>query len=298
MKLFLKVWKIKRPLRGKKTRGGTLSGSMTVEAALVIPLCLFFFVNILYSIEMIRLQSNISAALHQAGNRIAYYAYFYEYAPEGVAGAVDALGSAGDLGTAVASVALSETYVRNRVNTFLGDAYLNHTCLRGGSGSISYLRSRILAGDDIVQLVADYRAGPLIPLVAYDAVSLQSKYYGHAWVGYSIGGTGSSSEDEDEEMVFITETGRVYHRERSCTYLMPSVHGIAAGELASARNESGAKYYACETCHPSKTGTVLITNEGNRYHEGRDCSALKRTVKEVKLSSVAGRMPPCSKCGY
>ncbi|MBO5565062.1 MAG: hypothetical protein J5935_05550 [Lachnospiraceae bacterium] len=289
----------KRPLRGKEILTGLLSGSMTVEAALVIPLCLFFFVNILYSIEMIRLESNLSTALHQAGNRIAYYAYFYEYAPEGVAGAVDVLGSAGDLGNAVASVALSETYVRGKVNKALGEAYLNHTCLRGGSGSISYLRSRILAENDIVQLVADYRAGPLIPLIAYDAVSLQSRYYGHAWVGYSIGGTEEmSTEEEDEETVFITESGRVYHRERSCTYLMPSLHGIAASDIAAARNESGAKYYPCESCHPAKTGTLLITNEGNRYHRSKDCSAIKRTVREVKLSSVVNRMPPCSKCGY
>ena len=108
----------------------------------------------------------------------------------------------------------------------------------------------------------------------------------------------SAPEEEDEEIVYVTPTGRVYHRERNCTYLLPRVRALPAGELNRERNESGGRYYACETCRPGKSGTVYVTEYGNRYHSSRNCSTISRTVKEVKLSAVVGRMPPCSKCGY
>ena len=43
---------------------------MSTEAALVVPLYIFFLINIVWSIEMIRLQGNISAALQDLLLRI------------------------------------------------------------------------------------------------------------------------------------------------------------------------------------------------------------------------------------
>ena len=292
--------KINRPLRVKKTGMRIrFSASLTVEAALVLPILLFFCVNILYVTEMIRLQSNLTAALHQTGTRIGYYAYYYEYAPEGISEALEAVDTAGGLAGAVASLAFTETYVRSQVVSLLGKEYLDHTCLQGGSGSISYLRSSILQENGLIELTADYRAGPFFPFPGYSPISLQSKYYGHAWVGYEIGGTASARpEEEDEETVFVTPNGRVYHRDETCTYLLPRVRAVSAAGLGAARNESGGRYYACETCRPGRSGTLYITEYGNRYHSSRNCSTILRTVREVKLSQVAGRMAPCSKCGY
>lgn len=50
-----------------------LEGSMTVEASIVLPLFLIFFVNLSCSIEMIRLHSNLSIALWNIGNDFATY---------------------------------------------------------------------------------------------------------------------------------------------------------------------------------------------------------------------------------
>ena len=49
------------------------SGSMTVEAAVVLPLFLFFFLNLGSAMEMIRLHSNLQLALLQVGNRLSVY---------------------------------------------------------------------------------------------------------------------------------------------------------------------------------------------------------------------------------
>lgn len=284
----------------------SIAGSMTVEAALVLPLFLFFIFNILFIFDMVRLQSRMMSALHETGKQAAEYSYFFRYATadlmslqagenlyDGEMGT-----DLGDLGGAAFSFFLSETYVRKSVETFLGTDYLDHTCLDGGAGAISYLRSDILASGDVIDITADYRVRPFLPVFGLQSFSMQSRFYAHAWVGYDVGGELPDAEGkEKEKMVYITETGTVYHTDRECTYLRPSVHASTVLQLQGERNSSGGRYYPCEICHPPSAGNIFITDTGNRYHSSASCPGLKRTVHEVPLSSVEGKMPSCSKCG-
>ena len=48
---------------------------MTVEASIVLPLFLFFFLNLGCAIEMIRLHGNLQLALWQIGSKMAVYGY-------------------------------------------------------------------------------------------------------------------------------------------------------------------------------------------------------------------------------
>ncbi|MCL2050568.1 MAG: pilus assembly protein [Lachnospiraceae bacterium] len=48
---------------------------MTVEAALVMPLFLFFIISVLYVFQIINVQTETYTALHQLGNRIAFTGY-------------------------------------------------------------------------------------------------------------------------------------------------------------------------------------------------------------------------------
>ena len=279
-----------------------VGAGMALEAALALPLFLFFIVNMIYVVEIIRLQNRIGSALHQVGNQAAYYAYYYRY---GLGEETGGSGSGGSgISSALVSGILSQTYVRSKVNELAGEEYLNHSPLKGGSGSISYLRSSMLSGSgsnrDIISLVADYRAGPLIPWLSYSDFSLQNRYYGHAFTGYTFGSESGSSggeEGEEEVMVYVTETGSVYHVSYDCTYLNLSVSAVDYSQLSYLRNTGGAKYYPCEICRPSAGGTVLITEDGNRYHSSRQCSGLKRTVRQIPLSEAEKMYGRCSRCG-
>ena len=115
-----------------------------------------------------------------------------------------------------------------------------------------------------------------------------------AWTGYEAGGFG----EEDDQIVYVTDTGVVYHKDAHCTHLDLSIHAAASSELNSLRNESGGKYHACEKCvHGSSMGgNVYITNQGDRYHNSLTCSGLKRTVYTARISEVPGKRA-CSKCG-
>ena len=115
------------------------------------------------------------------------------------------------------------------------------------------------------------------------------------WTGYDV--TKNDGVTEEEEWVYITPFGESYHRSRDCRYLNLKIHAALIQEISSYRNKSGEKYYACESCGTKSTmGICFYTDYGNRYHVMPNCSALKRTVKTVRLSEVGSRHA-CSYCG-
>ena len=116
-----------------------------------------------------------------------------------------------------------------------------------------------------------------------------------AWIGY----TGEGGYGNGEEIfVYITPEGTVYHKNRDCSYLKLSIRSIRAENLEEARNSSGSRYNPCGTCaeRGSPAGTVYVTDYGDRYHNSRSCSGLKRTVMMAPLREVHGKRA-CSKCG-
>ena len=90
---------------------GGRKGSMTLEAALALPLFLFAVLNILFAVNIIGTQSRVNAALHQTGNKMAFAGY--------------ACHGAGDkLPDKLVGVALTEGYARGQVVDYVGRSYL------------------------------------------------------------------------------------------------------------------------------------------------------------------------------
>lgn len=146
----------------------------------------------------------------------------------------------------------------------------------------------------IIRINCSYQIHPLFPSLTPVSKELENHYYGHAWVGYIHSG---EADTQREIYVYITETGTVYHRNRGCSYLNPSIRRVQAEELKSIRNKGGAIYYACPLCDDLRAaGNYYITDYGTNYHRSIACSGLKRTIYEVRLSEVGAR-GPCSRCG-
>lgn len=49
-------------------------------------------------------------------------------------------------------------------------------------------------------------------------------------------------------MVYVTESGSVYHRKLGCSYLNLSVQQISGSSVKALKNAYGEKYQACELC--------------------------------------------------
>ena len=111
------------------------------------------------------------------------------------------------------------------------------------------------------------------------------------WNGYKKAGFGENKNG----LVYVTETGLVYHKNYHCTHLDLSIRMVNSEDVKKLRNESGGIYHACERCKGG-SGGFYITDTGDRYHSSLSCGGLKRTVYAIPLSEAAGKRA-CSKCG-
>ena len=158
-------------------------------------------------------------------------------------------------------------------------------------GSISLLRSRY--EDHTVKLQAEYKMKTGY-LFFRPEVKVTCRASVRAWEGDT---DQERQAGNYEEMVFVTEHGQVYHTSSACRHLSVKISAGSKGKISSMRNESGERYHACEKCvgGGAVNDLLYVTSSGNRYHNSSECSGLKRSVRLVKHSEVAG-YPVCSTC--
>ena len=260
-------------------------GSLTLEAVLILPLFIFGILNMYASINYISAHTRIECAMMDCGMNLATQAYAYEK----FAGDSEALKSRG------LDMLFSETYVKEQILSGAGKPFLDSIGIRGGSGGVSFIQSKIVS-EDTLDLHATYRAQALF-LPGFLEFQMANRAYLKCWTGYDNEKNADDSEGS-EQMVYITETGTVYHLTRDCTHIKLSISEIDRSMLSDSRNENGAAYSPCEICckNGSDGQLIYITKEGERYHNSISCSGLKRTVKEIPISEVGDRLP-CSRCG-
>ena len=213
---------------GRASASTRKKGSITVEAAMAVPIFFFATLALVLLLELLSVQTAVRSGLQEAGKKLAVQA--------------------------VEVPAVIPSNLERDVVNSIGAERLERSIVEGGSSGINCNQSYL------------------------------SPFTG-------IG-------EEDDQIVYVTDTGVGYHKNPHCTHLDLSIHVAASSELNSLRNESGGKYHACEKCvHGSSMGgSVYITNQGDRYHNSLTCSGLKRTVYTARISEVPGKRA-CSKCG-
>ncbi len=249
-------------------------GSMTVEASVVLPLFLIFFMALGSAMEMIRFHANLEFALWDIGNRMSVYGHTLSVPEEET------------LWSEVGDIALTYTYVKKEIENYLGKAYLDASPIVGGAEGLHFLESEIWNNGETFEVIVTYRVAPFGEIAGVKGFRMANKYYGHFWNGYRI----------PTDVLYIAENGVVYHKDAMCTHLFLSVRQVTLPEAYTARNRNGEKYRLCELCEKTAPGNwVYITEEGSKIHYKRYCSGLKRTVFEVSVDEVEGYRP-CTRC--
>lgn len=278
------------------SKGYRLPASMTVEAAMVLPLFLFFFLNLMYSIEMIRLHGNLQLALWETGNRMTVYGSvlpvgneenkLQEAAEEQMQGKREEEDS---WWAELAGVVWSYTYVKAQLISYLGEGYLEQSPLAYGVDGLQFLESNVWEGRDCFEVVVTYSVSPLCSISGFRPFRMANRYYGHLWTGYELPGT-------EDTLVYVAENGEVYHMNRNCTHLKLSVRQVTWQQAHTLKNARSKSYTACEKCgQQGMAALVYITDEGERYHFNGDCPGLKRTVACIALSKT-GDLRACQRC--
>jgi len=215
------------------------------------------------------LELHIQRALEQVGNEAAQYSYVGDVRPE---------------------------LLRLRLVSLVGEDYLERSPVVDGKRGLSLAGSRILTDGREIHLAVTYRIAFPASILGVDSVAVCQRCCRYGWVGDRLS-TGEGEAGPGDEVVYVTETGEVFHRSLSCTYLRPSLRSVPAAAVPGLRNQSGGKYYPCERCRPSGSEEIVyITDTGNRFHGKADCSAVSRNVRSIPVSRTNG-MRPCSRCG-
>lgn len=256
---------------------------MTLEAAILIPIFLFVMMTLLSVMDMLHLYGKVETELLQIGRKMAIYA---------PAGSLIAADEQGEISGIVTTV-LGDQYARVSLMNHLDESDIQAAGLVGGYGGISFIYSNIMTEGDMIDLAASYHLEPRNNFFLIPDFLVINRCRMRAWTGYDI--TEGSSDQGTERMVYITETGTVFHLTETCTYLDLSIHPVAKESISSYRNQSGEIYRDCEICG-GDADTYYITDYGDCYHVALSCSGLKRTITVIPISQVGDRRA-CSRCG-
>lgn len=248
------------------------AGSMTLEMVVVLPLVISFLVFFLFLFRVLLVQERMEEALVYTSRTLAV-SCFEESKEE----------------QKTQAELLARAWITFRKGLETSDCPVGF--ISGGAGGISLLPSE-LTGDQIILRASYEMRMPCVLLGTYRFSFVQCAQ-SRKWIGnISL----EQGENPDEEWVYITPYGTVYHRDRMCRYLDLSIRAVYKQALGVLRNADRKIYRKCETCGVMGQGMVYVTDYGTHFHSSLSCGALKRTIYMVKLSQTGGRKP-CSKCG-
>lgn len=239
--------------------------SLTVEAAVVLPITAGFLLTILFFFRVLLVQADVEEALVYAGRT-----------------------------TAVESVLVDEKTtlflsVEGRFYQAVTQENMVERFVEGGVLGVSLLGSEV-TGKEIL-LKANYMVRFPIEFFGIKGIWLTSQNAFVKWKGDLYTG------EIQESWVYITKTGSVYHKNTNCRSLDLNIQETAMKDMDTIRGKNGQKYYSCSKCtdRPDKLEKVYVTDYGKLYHGDLSCSALKRTVEKILISQV-GERRPCSYC--
>lgn len=248
--------------------------SLTVEAALELPLFFVITAILLQYASVMRTAAQYSGSLTTTAQEMALAAYKQEY---------------GDANHMIRA-ALSDSWATSQVISTAAD--------KGAVRNASFANSSYLKENDQIRLVLTYQPKPKFSLISLPFTFFVQRAVVRGWVGkdgHAGGGQDGAEEDESKHTVYVTEHGSVYHTNPDCSHLKVTIIPVTEHQLQSARNLSGGKYKKCPYCGNHSTGQYYVDPYGSCWHTSVTCPSLKRTVHEVDQEDC-GHMHECKDC--
>lgn len=270
------------------------TASITIEAAIVLPMMLFMILMLLFPIKLMEAERRLQNTMEGTAKSLCIAEYVREtgksyISTEGSDSLMNTF-MGFEKGTAMAAVLLAADTDKMEDIAFAED-------------------TSVLTDDDesdpaMVFMKLSYKLKfPEVPFIMPD-VRKELVVNRRVWIG-SDGGRGRSKYgealDEDEEnpdrIVYLGKTSsEVYHEDPNCHYLSNKLSVADAPCMESLRNAGGGKYHACPSCKPGKSGTVYYFESGSAYHSSESCKAITAYSRTARLSELSG-MRACSYCG-
>lgn len=297
-----------------------LSGSLTVEAAIVIPFIIVIMLPFIYILRSLYVYECVRSAVHESVELLESVLYLTtylekeddEFLVEDIEGTGDQeqdgiiqytmlmekindlTGGEGIKGL-LKDLGLQQV-VRYLVNQITKEQNLEAWGLEGGSNRISYLKSNFFyekdGKEDLFCVVAVYNFEfPFVKrFVRMDPVEIRC--VGRAFVGKKIQDVTEAGENTNE-----TET-KTYYRIGSGTHYHTADCYLIAKETIQLSHEMALEqgYTQCRQCSPGVAGKVVVTAGGEKFHESgcRYIHPSLTTIDEKKIQEKG--YTACSIC--
>ncbi len=311
-----------------------IKASLTVEAAILMPIFILAVVAFISLINIIYTQMCVEDAINYTATKLQTEGVIYEFISNGTQSVIDKYESKlqrfmveksplldNDLFKEAVSWSLANlkavgenkifiTIVEENINGYLKDTLYDFSCIEGGVDGIDYSKCKLNTKSGVFYIEAEYKAR--IPILFSKSVSfnkrstLTARMFGANLDKFKIDFEKQEEvkSGETSKKVYITKTGEVYHLQKDCVYLKSRVLKTTKEGISDKRNESGGKYYPCERCvgdkkennRLDKSTKVYYCTYGNRYHIVFQCPAISRTIFETDIDKIGDRKE-CEKCG-
>ena len=302
--------KIKKPLRARfrkningriiRAWSGVSDGSrdvpasLTVEAALGLPLVLFAMMLLMTPFRVMNAERKMQAVCERVCMDVCEYAYTVRELKLGnkvnsaVKEAADGFGDYFESGALGGYAAVRAKIAAEDENVTITD----------------FLETECMVENDVVTVRLDYEYRLPFSLFGIGPLTQTVVSSRRAWTGASDSGDGGTpGAEEDDQWVYIGknhETTRTYHLDPHCSYLAnDEIIAVTVTGSGNLKNSIGARYSACSVCGAAAVTVgqkVYILPGGNVYHSDPGCRAIIAYMQCVKLSTIPG-YHPCVRCG-
>ncbi len=290
------------------------SGSVTIEAAIAVPIFIFFLTALIWIMNIMYIQLTLQIQLEESARQLsqtaytAYMAYYTlsddsneedddeadvnstdsatDYSTDNNTSGADILKNIGL--TALSVSAIQNTFMTNDMKTFLDNSSINK-----GSSGVSFLSSQIDYDAGIVDLIVTYQANiPFVP-DSLCSLKLSNRCYFHLYTGEEL----SKEQQGNTIYLYYTTYGQVFHTNRYCQYLLNYSRVIPFNEV------DFSIYQGCLYCaeddldnYQKENPMAYITESGYAYHLSLSCQTFTESVFRVAYSTMPEDKKICSQC--
>lgn len=243
-------------------------GSMTIEAAMLLPILLCAFMGIVMLGKVFFLSRGMDTALLETARQIARKEHLLTMEEkEGT-------------GILLAPAIFSKVKNQGDVGTGLEVSSLN------------FYGSDYEKDSKEIYLTVQYKVKIPMMLLGTWQISLRNSVRQKVWNGYAP--LSWEKKEGIGDYVFVTEDGEAYHIDSQCYHLHISVKAV---KNTDEYYDGKTRFRPCEYCveGQGRKNVLYIPKEGECYHEALDCSGLTRRVSCVAREKIEGRIP-CADC--
>ena len=247
-------------------------GAMTLEASLIVPVFLIVLLMLTSVGENFMIHHQISHGICEMAKRAAINEYRIRQKKKA--------------GNNLSQISAKATFLAS-----VNRKFLNRSALVGGSSAVASACKLTLTSKGEYVVSVHYYIRRKFPFLSTYSAAFKQQVRQKSMTGYIPDG-----DELKEGYVYITPHEAVYHTDLSCTHLALD---ISIDEDVEKYIKHQTHYKECDKCtryQEGKISCVYIAKQGEAYHTDLSCSGLKRTVKQVDLSTLKG-MKPCTRCG-